>query len=126
MVVFENANVAKSFEMITSTLILWGGVGVTIIIARLFVSVMADRMAHEEFNNSITSFFSHTMQLSMAYHTSTSSGKMSKELIRGTDNLFYAHLEFFRKVMPEIFMLLFITPLIMILNWKMGLFVISM
>ena len=124
MVAFQTLSQDKSFVSISSTLIyrwiVWG----IIIILRLFVSVMADRVAHEEFNKSITDFFSHSMLLSMNFHTNTSSGKMSKDLIRGTDNIFYTHLEFFRKVLPEIFTVIFLIPLIIYLNWKMWFFVI--
>lgn len=123
MVQFQQASQTATFS-IQTTLFYWLFAGLTIIILRLFVSIMADRMAHEEFNNCITSFFSHSMQLSMAYHTSTSSGKISKELIRGSDNLFYTTLEVFRKVMPEVFTVTMLIPLILFLNWKMGIFVI--
>lgn len=123
MVEFQSWDVYKDGN-IHETLFYWLFVWVVIIALRLFISIMADRMAHEEFNNCITRFFSHTMQLSMAFHTSTSSGKMSKELIRGSDNLFYTHLDFFRKVMPEIFTIILLVPLIIYLNWKMGLFVV--
>lgn len=123
MVQSQVGEIAEGID-IQATLFYWLVVWVVIIVLRLFVSVMADRLAHEEFNNCITRFFSHTMQLSMAFHTSTSSGKMSKELIRGSDNLFYTHLEFFRKVMPEIFTIILLVPLIIYLNWKMGIFVV--
>lgn len=115
---------ASGFASLQGTLMFWLFVGLNVILLRLFVSIFADRMAHEEFNKVITKYFTHTLSLSMGFHTSTSSGKMSKELIRGSDNIFYTHLELFRQVMPRVFTIILLIPLIIYLNVKLGLVVI--
>lgn len=52
-------------ETLRNTLFLWCGVGLIIIALKLFVTIYADRMAHEEFNSVIRRYFTHTLSLSV-------------------------------------------------------------
>ena len=52
-------------EALKNTLLLWCGVGLVIIVLKLFITIYADRMAHEEFNTVIRKYFSHTLSLSV-------------------------------------------------------------
>jgi ABC-type transport system involved in Fe-S cluster assembly fused permease/ATPase subunit len=76
-------------------------------------------MAHEELNNAIRKYFTHTLSLSVGFHTDTNSGKLGKELIRGTDNIFYILLEIFRKLMPALFTIVLLIPCMLFLEWRL-------
>lgn len=91
-----------------------------IILLKLFITIYADRMAHEEFSRAIRSYFTHTLHLSIGYHTDTNSGKLTKELMRGSDNIFYILLEMFRKLLPAIVTILLMIPILLFLDWRMG------
>ncbi len=111
-------------ETLKNTLLLWCGVGLVIIVLKLFITIYADRMAHEEFNTVIRKYFSHTLSLSVWFHSDTNSGKLGKELVRWADNIFYILLEVFRKLIPALFTILLLIPCMLLLEWRLGSFVV--
>lgn len=105
-------------------LFMWLFVWLTVIILRLYVSIAADRLWHQEFNKIIIKSFSHILELSMKYHTNSNSWELVKKLVRWIDCIFYSQLDIFRRLMPDIFTIVILIPLVLILNWKLWLFVI--
>lgn len=120
----KSLDTGEMTETLRNTLFLWCGVGLVIIALKLFVTIYADRMAHEEFNSVIRRYFTHTLSLSVWFHTDTNSGKLGKELVRWADNIFVIFLEFFRKLMPSVFAIILLIPYMLFLEWKLGLFVV--
>lgn len=109
-----------------STLIFWVIVGIITILFRVFVSIYADKMAHTEFNRSVFSFFTHTLNLAMRFHMDASSGQLVKKITRGTDGIFQNQLNFFRRVMPSLFTIIILIPAVLYFNWKLWALVIGM
>jgi ATP-binding cassette subfamily B protein len=92
---------------------------------RLFVTIASDRMTHAYFNQSVSQYFSYVLSLPLQFHTDIHSGKLSKILQKGTDNIFWIQLEFFRKIFPEIITIICVIPLVLYFHVKMGIIVIG-
>jgi len=114
----------ESTGILLYTLLFWLLVRLLIIVIRLFISIYSDRMSHEEWNSSIFSFFQHTLNLSMKFYSNSNSWELVKKITKGTDGIFYTQLEFFRKVLPELLTIILLIPLVLFLNWKLGILVI--
>ena len=68
-----SSDTSGNLSPLSETLIFWCIVGISIIILKLFITIYADRMAHEEFNTIIRKYFMHTLDLSIGYHVNTNS-----------------------------------------------------
>jgi hypothetical protein len=67
---------------------LWAVVGLGGIGARILVSLHSDRLAHRQRLNVMALFFEHVMQLHLAYHRSSHSGRLLKIMLEGSNQLF--------------------------------------
>jgi hypothetical protein len=79
---------------------LWTAVGAGGIGARILVSLHADRLAHRQRLNVTAQFFEHVLQLHLAYHRSSHSGRLLKIMLQGGDQLFGLWLGMFRELSP--------------------------
>lgn len=91
-------------------LTIWGAVGVGGIIANMTVSLHADRLAHRNRLAAMRSFFEHVLQLSVAFHTRTHSGRLLKVMLQGSDHLFGLWLAFFREHLATFVSLVVLLP----------------
>lgn len=112
------------FTAITSILILWVAVACFTILIRLSVSILADMMAHDEFNNYVSHFFDKILLLSMRFHLNANSGQLVKKITKWVDGIFDVQLTFFRRVLPSLFTIIILVPLVLYFNVKLGLFVV--
>ncbi|BBK30863.1 ATP-binding cassette subfamily B protein [Stella humosa] len=107
-------------------LTIWGAVGVGGIIANMTVSLHADRLAHRNRLAAMRSFFEHVLQLSVAFHTRTHSGRLLKVMLQGSDHLFGLWLAFFREHLATFVSLVVLLPLSLWLNWRLGLLLVGL
>lgn len=114
----------KIFNELVFTLILWIVVWMVTICIRLYVSVYADRLAHEEFDKNVFTFYKHMHNLSMRFHMDSDSGQLVKKITKGVDGIFEMQLNFFRRMMPSIFIVLILIPVVLFLNFSLGLFLV--
>jgi ABC-type multidrug transport system fused ATPase/permease subunit len=63
---------------------LWTAVGVVGIVAGILVSLHADRLAHRQRHHISAQFFEHVLQLHLAYHRSSHSGRLLKIMLQLT------------------------------------------
>lgn len=112
------------FTAITSILILWVAVACFTILIRLSVSILADMMAHDEFNNYVSHFLDKILLLSMRFHLNANSGQLVKKITKWVDGIFDVQLTFFRRVLPSLFTIIILVPLVLYFNVKLGLFVV--
>jgi ATP-binding cassette subfamily B protein len=103
---------------------LWAAVGVGGIGARILVSLHADRLAHRQRQNVTAMFFEHILQLHLAYHRRSHSGRLLKIMLQGGDQLFGLWLSMFREHLSTIVALLVLLPLTILLNWRLALLMI--
>lgn len=107
-------------------LAIWGVVGVVGIVANMLVALHADRLAHRNRLAAMRSFFEHVLQLSVAFHTRTHSGRLLKIMLQGSDNLFGLWLAFFREHLATFVSLVVLLPLSLYLNWRLGLLLVAL
>jgi len=103
---------------------LWAVVGLGGIGARILVSLHSDRLAHRQRLNVMALFFEHVMQLHLAYHRSSHSGRLLKIMLEGSNQLFGLWLGMFREHLSTLIALVVLLPLTIFFNWKMALLVI--
>ncbi|MDA9129168.1 ATP-binding cassette domain-containing protein [Candidatus Gracilibacteria bacterium] len=114
----------KDFSSLIQILLFWLGVGISIILLRIFVTIYGAKISHDGYTKNITSFFTHVQNLSMRFHMDTNSGELVKKITRGVDGLLRTHLDIFRRITPSAFTLILLIPVVLYANIKLGLFVI--
>src|SRR5690606_23214661 len=92
----QAAGRAPSFQDLITLLALWGAFGLFSIGAGVLLALHADRLAHRRRLGIITTYFEHVLQLPLAYHTGTHSGRLMKVMLQGADALWGLWLSFFR------------------------------
>jgi ATP-binding cassette subfamily B protein len=98
----------------------WAAVGVGGIGARILVSLHADRLAHRQRQSVTATFFEHVLQLHLAYHRRSHSGRLLKIMLQGGDQLFGLWLSMFREHLSTLVALLVLLPLTVLLNWRLA------
>jgi ATP-binding cassette, subfamily B, beta-glucan exporter len=104
----------------------WVGFGLFIIGCSTLVALHADRLAHRHAQKVRTDYFEHVLQLPLAYHTGTHSGRLMKIMLTGTATLWGLWLSFFRENLTSFVSLLVLMPLTLFLNWRFGLLLMGL
>ena len=90
----------------------------------MFVALHADRLSHRRRQAVLTEYFEHVMQLPLAYHGGSHSGRLMKVMLTGTDSLWGLWLSFFRENFAAVVSLIVLLPLSLYLNWRLALLLI--
>jgi glucan exporter ATP-binding protein len=113
-----------SFENLTPLLLAWAGFGLFTIAAGVTLALHADRLAHRRRLGIITTYFEHVLQLPLAYHAGTHSGRLMKVMLQGADALWGLWLSFFRDHFASFVALFALLPIAVYLNWRLGLLLV--
>ena len=117
----------KNNAVLTTLIVLlaaWAGFGLFSILCGTLVALHADRLAHRRRQAVLTDYFEHVLQLPLAYHSGTHSGRLMKVMLQGTDSLWAMWLGFFREHMSAFISLLVLLPLSLFLNWRLALLLV--
>jgi ATP-binding cassette, subfamily B, beta-glucan exporter len=98
----------------------WAAFGLFTIGCSAVVALQADRLAHRQRQVVLTGYFEHIMQLPLAFHTGTHSGRLMKVMLNGTDSLWRLWLGFFREHFAAILSLVVLLPLALYINWRLA------
>jgi ABC-type multidrug transport system fused ATPase/permease subunit len=74
----------------------WAGFGLFSILCGVFIALHADRLSHRRRQAVLADYFEHVLQLPLAYHGGSHSGRLMKVMLTGTDSLWGLWLSFFR------------------------------
>ncbi|HEX5845059.1 MAG TPA: glucan ABC transporter ATP-binding protein/ permease [Rhodoplanes sp.] len=99
----------------------WCAFGLFNIVCSTLVALYADRLAHRERQRVLTDYFEHVLELPLAYHSGTHSGRLMKVMLQGTDALFGLWLGFFRDNLAAFVSFFVLLPLALVLNWRLAL-----
>jgi ATP-binding cassette, subfamily B, beta-glucan exporter len=99
----------------------WVGFGLFIIIAGALVAWFADRLSHRRRNMVLADYFEHVLQLPLAYHSGSHSGRQIKVMLTGTDTLWWLWLSFFREHFAAFVFIALLLPASLALNWRLAL-----
>ena len=100
---------------------LWAAVGLGGVIASVWVSLHADRLAHRRRLAAIAQFFEHAVALPLAFHGQHHTGRLLRIMYAGTGNLFGLWLGFFREHLATLLSIIVMVPLALQINWKLAL-----
>jgi ATP-binding cassette, subfamily B, beta-glucan exporter len=103
----------------------WVGFALFIVVCSTLVALQADRLAHRHSQKVRTDYFEHILQLPLAYHMGTHSGRLMKVMLTGTTTL-SLWLSFFREQLGSFVSFLVLMPLTLFLNWRFGLLLIGL
>jgi glucan exporter ATP-binding protein len=116
--------VMPSVQTLGPLLAAWVGFGLFTIASGVLVALHADRLAHKRRLGIITGYFEHVLQLPLAYHGGTHSGRLMKVMLQGADALWGTWLSFFREQCVALVSLFVLLPIAMVLNWRLGLLLV--
>jgi ATP-binding cassette subfamily B protein len=102
----------------------WVAFGLFTIVCGTLVALHADRLAHRQYQVVRTMFFEHVLQLPLAYHAGSHSGRLVKVMMTGTNTLWGLWLSFFREHFASFVTLVVLLPLTLFINWRYGLLLI--
>lgn len=111
---------------ILSLLAVWAAFGLFTIAAGVLVALFADRLAHRRRQFVIADYFEHLLQLPIAFHGDTHSGRLLKVMMQGTDALWWTWLSFFREHLAAIVALIVLLPLSLYLNWRLAILLVAL
>jgi len=100
---------------------LWAAFGLLGIVAGVWVSLQADRLAHRRRLGVITQFFAHAVGLPLAFHGEHHTGRLLRIMHSGSNSLFTIWLGFLREHLATLLSILVMLPLALSINWKLAL-----
>jgi len=100
---------------------LWAAFGLLGIVAGVWVSLQADRLAHRRRLGVITQFFEHAVGLPLAFHGEHHTGRLLRIMHSGSNSLFAIWLGFLREHLATLLSILVMLPLALSINWKLAL-----
>ena len=104
----------------------WAAFGLFGILAGVWVSLQADRLAHRRRLAVITEFFEHAIGLPLAFHGEHHTGRMLRVMHAGSTSLFAIWLGFLRDHLATLLSILVMLPLALSMNWKLALLMIGL
>jgi ABC-type multidrug transport system fused ATPase/permease subunit len=105
---------------------LWAGVGFAGVLASVWVSLHADRLAHRRRLAAIALFFEHAASMPLSFHGEYHTGRLSRIMNVGVGNLFNLWLSFFREHLATLLSILVMVPVALWINWKLALLMIAL
>jgi glucan exporter ATP-binding protein len=120
----QSKNQMPSLETLGPLLATWVGFGLFTIGAGVLIALHADRLAHKRRLGIVTGYFEHVLQLPLAYHGGTHSGRLMKVMLQGADALWGTWLTFFREQCVALVSLVVLLPIAITLNWRLGILLV--
>lgn len=118
----QSDNLGKADVIAQSKILLaaWAAIGLTGILANVWVAMQADRLAHRNRLAAMARFFRHVLSLPPAFHRERQSGRLLKMMLSGADGLFWMWLSFFREHLATFLAVIVLLPLTIMLNWQLA------
>ncbi len=113
-----------TFNALLPLLGAWAGFGLFTILCGVFIALHADRLSHRRRQAVLADYFEHVLQLPLAYHGGSHSGRLMKVMLTGTNSLWGLWLSFFRENLAALVSLIILLPLSLYLNWRLALLLI--
>ncbi|MFL4992228.1 MAG: ABC transporter transmembrane domain-containing protein, partial [Microvirga sp.] len=113
-----------TFGVLMPLILAWVAFGLFSIGAGALVALHADRLAHRRRLAVVANYFEHVLELPLAFHTSTHSGRVLKVMLEGSGAMSWLWLGFFREHLSAIIALVVLLPLTVFLNWRLGLLLV--
>jgi ATP-binding cassette subfamily B protein len=112
--------------VLTPLIVAWIAFGFFSIGAGALVALHADRLSHRRRLAVVANYFEHVLELPLAFHTSTHSGRVLKVMLEGSNGMAWLWLGFFREHFSALIALVVLLPLTVFLNWRLGLLLVAL
>ena len=116
----QTASSVPNFGELTPLLSAWVAFGLFTIGCSVLVALYSDRLAHRRKQSITTMYFEHVLQLPLAFHGGSHSGRLMKVMLTGVDALWTLWLSFFREHLAAFVALFVLLPLSLIVNWRLA------
>jgi glucan exporter ATP-binding protein len=113
-----------TFTSLLPLIAAWIGFGLFTIGAGVLVALHADRLSHRRRLATMANYFEHVLELPLAFHTSTHSGRVLKVMLEGANGMAWLWLGFFRDHLAALVALGILLPFTVFLNWQLGLLLV--
>ncbi len=113
-----------TFSSLLPFIAAWVGFGIFSIGAGVLVALHADKLSHRRRLATMANYFEHVLELPLAFHTSTHSGRVLKVMLEGSNSMASLWLGFFRDHFAALVALGILLPLTLFLNWRLGLLLV--
>ena len=110
-----------TFGSLAPLMIAWVAFGLFTIGAGVLVALHADRLSHRRRLGVMAMYFEHVLELPLAFHTATHSGRVLKVMLEGSNGMAWLWLGFFREHLAALVALGVLLPLTLFLNWRLAL-----
>ncbi|HVJ61085.1 MAG TPA: ABC transporter transmembrane domain-containing protein, partial [Burkholderiaceae bacterium] len=104
----------------------WALAGFGGVVASVWVSLHADRLAHRRRLAAIEQFFAHGASLPLSFHGENHTGRLARVMNGGVSNLFGLWLGFFREHLATLLSILVMVPIALYMNWKLALLMVGL
>ncbi|HVL71021.1 MAG TPA: glucan ABC transporter ATP-binding protein/ permease, partial [Beijerinckiaceae bacterium] len=115
-----------TFTALMPLILAWVGFGLFTIGAGVLVALHADRLSHRARLGTMANYFEHVLELPLAFHTATHSGRVLKVMLEGSNGMAWLWLGFFREHFAALVALGVLLPLTVFLNWRLGLLLVAL
>jgi ATP-binding cassette subfamily B protein len=115
-----------TFGELTPLIIAWVAFGLFTIGAGVLVALHADRLSHRARLRVMANYFEHVLELPLAFHTATHSGRVLKVMLEGSNGMAWLWLGFFREHFSTLVALVVLMPFTLFLNWRLGLLLLAL
>jgi len=113
-----------TFGSLMPLIVAWVGFGLFTIGAGVLVALYADKLSHRRRLGVMANYFEHVLELPLAFHTSTHSGRVLKVMLEGSNGMAWLWLGFFREHFSALVALVILLPFTVFLNWRLGLLLV--
>ncbi len=104
----------------------WAGLGFAGVVAGVWVSLHADRLAHRRRLAVMTDYFERAISLPLSFHGEHHTGRLLRIMHNGSGNLFNLWLGFFREHLVTVLTILVMLPWALWMNWQLALLMIGL
>src|SRR5918994_45743 len=119
-------NAPVTFGSLSPLILAWVAFGLFTIVAGVLVALNADRLSHRRRLAVMANYFEHVLDLPLAFHTATHSGRVLKVMLEGSNGMAWLWLGFFREHFASLVALAILLPLTVFLNWRLGLLLVAL
>jgi ATP-binding cassette, subfamily B, beta-glucan exporter len=122
----QATGVAPGWDALMPLIAAWVLFGLFTIGAGVLIALHADRLSHRRRLATMADYFEHVLTLPMLFHGQTHSGRILKVMLDGAGSMAWLWLSFFREHCAAIILLVVLLPASLIINWQLGLLLLSL
>lgn len=122
----QATGIAPGWDALMPLIAAWVLFGLFTIGAGVLIALHADRLSHRRRLATMADYFEHVLTLPMLFHGQTHSGRILKVMLDGAGSMAWLWLSFFREHCAAIILLVVLLPASLIINWQLGLLLLSL